>query len=147
MDGVTKKEITELTKLTPRQVQFYTEERVIRPEVDKGEGRGKVRRYSKNNVIEFLLVRELAKYNIALYTLKRIIEKVRKEVLSNVIWINERPEQKERVSLIVYDPGEKKIHFIIRTDKTADKISVKMQGYSSALVIDITNLASQLKSI
>jgi len=72
MKSYIKKEISEITGLAPRLVQFYTDEGLITPEVDKGAGRGKVRRYSKKNLFQFALIKELRDYGINIAALKQI---------------------------------------------------------------------------
>jgi hypothetical protein len=78
MKSYIKKEISEITGLAPRLVQFYTDEGLITPEVDKGAGRGKVRRYSIKNLFEFALIKELKDYGINIATLKSILGFIRK---------------------------------------------------------------------
>lgn len=60
----TKKQVSEISGLSLRLVQFYTEEGLILPEKNTGEGRGNVRRYSKRSLIDFLVIKELANYGI-----------------------------------------------------------------------------------
>jgi len=60
----TKKQISEISGLTPRLVQFYTEEGLILPKKNSGQGRGNVRRFSRRSLFDFLIVAELAKYGV-----------------------------------------------------------------------------------
>lgn len=55
-----KKRIAELTGLTERQVQFYTEQGIVTPEIDPGEGRGSTRYYSDHNVAQFMIIKGLS---------------------------------------------------------------------------------------
>ncbi len=74
METYTKKQIVELIPtLTPRQVQFYTDEGVITP-LETKSGRGNVRRYTKENLYEFAVVGYLAKIGITVSTIRNIIE-------------------------------------------------------------------------
>lgn len=77
MRGFTKKQVEEITGLAPRLVQFYTEEGVVTPEIDRGEGRGRVRRYSKNNLYEFVIIKHLTKYGLTLEALGTCVQFVR----------------------------------------------------------------------
>ncbi|NNF99250.1 MAG: MerR family transcriptional regulator [Desulfobacteraceae bacterium] len=77
MGGYTKKEVAELTALTPRLVQFYTERGVVKPHVDDGSGRGKVRRYSTNNLIEFGVIRQLVEFGITVSKISDILNLLR----------------------------------------------------------------------
>ncbi|MBW2631053.1 MAG: MerR family transcriptional regulator [Deltaproteobacteria bacterium] len=69
----TKKQISEITRLSLRLVQFYTEEGVVIPDIDEGKGRGKRRKYSCKNLTEFLLIKELSDYGITLQKIKFIM--------------------------------------------------------------------------
>ncbi|MFH1628475.1 MAG: MerR family transcriptional regulator [Pseudomonadota bacterium] len=66
----TKKQVSGITGLSPRLVQYYTERRVVYPEVDEGAGRGNVRRYSKGNVLQFSVIKALADYNVSFKTIE-----------------------------------------------------------------------------
>ena len=81
MPSYTKKQIVSKTGLTPRQVQLLTEEGIISREKmeDLGIGRGKVRRYSKDNLLEFLLCKELLGYGIRLNVIEYIMWYVSKD--------------------------------------------------------------------
>jgi DNA-binding transcriptional MerR regulator len=72
MKSYIKKELSEITGLNPRLIQFYTDEGLITPEVDKGAGRGKVRRYSVKNLLEFAIIKELNDYGLNISALKQI---------------------------------------------------------------------------
>jgi DNA-binding transcriptional MerR regulator len=68
--GYNQKKITEKTGLTPRQIQFYSEQGVVTPEVDLGEGRGKARVYSEHNMIQFLIIKNLADLGMPISKIK-----------------------------------------------------------------------------
>jgi len=72
MAGYSKGKVVELTGLSARRVQFYTEEGLVKPGHDAGEGRGSVRRYSKRNLFEFALIRQLTAYGMTLQTLRDV---------------------------------------------------------------------------
>ena len=76
----TKKKVAELTGLTPRQVQFYTEEGVVEPDPGSGKGRGSVRTYSRENVIVFLIIKELADVKAGLGFLKKLAKEVKMQL-------------------------------------------------------------------
>ena len=71
-----KTTIAERSGLTPRQVQFYTEQGIIVPEVDPGEGRGKTRLYSDHNLFQFGIVKVLVDLGLQVLHVKRIVEQV-----------------------------------------------------------------------
>jgi len=74
VEGHTKKEVAAITGLTERQVQFYTEQGVITPDVDRGEGRGKSRRYSERNVTQFLVIKSLVDLGMTVSRIREVIE-------------------------------------------------------------------------
>jgi hypothetical protein len=74
----TKKEISQRTGLTLRQVQFYTEEGLIVPE-GMGEGRGRFRKYSIGNLIDFLVIKELVNHGVTIKKIESVIGIIRKD--------------------------------------------------------------------
>jgi len=73
-NSFTKKDIHELTGISIRLVQFYTENGVITPDIDKGEGRGKARRYSRENIFEFALVKCIADHKISIGRIREVLK-------------------------------------------------------------------------
>ncbi len=65
--------IAEKTGLTVRQLQFYTEQGVVTPEIDAGEGRGKSRRYSDHNLFQFSIIKGLVELGITIRKIKEIM--------------------------------------------------------------------------
>jgi len=58
--GLTRKQISEVTGLLYKQVQILTEQCGIEPDnKEESRGQGKMRRYSINRVIDFFLAKEL----------------------------------------------------------------------------------------
>ncbi len=79
MHSFTKKQIAERTQLTERQVQFYTEQGVITPGVDRSKGRGRPRRYSEWNLSQFFVIKELVFLGVTVGRVREIIEYMEKE--------------------------------------------------------------------
>lgn len=73
MSGYTKKRIVEITGLSLRQVQFYTEQGVVTPEIDLGEGRGKTRLYSDHNLVQFMIIRGLMELGMTIGKVRPIL--------------------------------------------------------------------------
>ncbi len=76
--GFSKKEVMQMSGLTRRQVQFYTESGIVIPEVDKGVGRGKVRRYSVKNISEFRMIKKLLTLGVNLTKMREFIRDPKK---------------------------------------------------------------------
>ncbi len=73
----TKKQASEITGLPMRGIQYYTERMLVIPEVDPGEGKGQNRRYSKKNLVEFGVIKELTEYSMAFSQIKRVMHILR----------------------------------------------------------------------
>lgn len=74
--GYAKKQVSEF--IPYRLVQYYTERGVVTPETDVGEGRGKMRRYSKKNLVEFGIINELAGYGVSFSNVVKIFKLLRR---------------------------------------------------------------------
>jgi len=72
-DVFNKKRIAEITGLTERQVQFYTEQGVVTPEKGAGEGRGKTRFYSDHNLGQFMIIKALTDLGMTISKIRPII--------------------------------------------------------------------------
>ena len=75
--GYTKNQVHDLTGLSARLVQYYTERGIISPEIDEGLGRGKVRRYSKKNVVEFAILKGLSDYGMTFSIIENVFSLMR----------------------------------------------------------------------
>ncbi len=73
-DGYTKKEVSELLGITPYSIAFYSDRGLIIPEVANPRVRGAKRRYSKGNMIEFLLIKLLVKYGLQHEKIRSLFE-------------------------------------------------------------------------
>ena len=83
-NGYTKSQAAEATGLPPRMVQFYTEEGLVVPEVENRPGRGRVRKYSQKNLLEFLVLEELHKYKLAISGMGLVMAALRDKKAFNV---------------------------------------------------------------
>lgn len=74
MKTYTKKQIAErIPALTPRAIQFYTDEEVVRP-LQMKPGRGNARLYSEENLREFAVIGRLAKMGMTISVIRKVIE-------------------------------------------------------------------------
>ena len=108
MKSYTRKQIAELTGLSPRLVTFYTDEGLVTPAIDEGKGRGRVRRYSQINLFSFAMIKELSDFGIK-------IEKIR-SVFDD--WLNKHVRKdikKFETELRGDDPGRRKYLWIRKT--------------------------------
>jgi DNA-binding transcriptional MerR regulator len=72
--GYTLKEVAALTEIKPQTIAFYANEGLVVPDVDNPKGKGTTRRFSKVDMVEILLIRELAKHGVSLSIIKLVIK-------------------------------------------------------------------------
>jgi DNA-binding transcriptional MerR regulator len=75
--GFKTDEVKSITGLDTRMVTYYAEKLQIEAEVDPGEGRGKIKRYSHKNLFEFFIVKELHGYGVALKNMQELFRLLR----------------------------------------------------------------------
>ena len=81
MDNVyTSGDISEATGLSARLIQFYINEELIVPEIDNPKKRGKAKRYSLRNMMEFAILAELYACGITLQNTKTLMKFFRNEI-------------------------------------------------------------------
>lgn len=70
--GYTRKKVSKFLGMPERAINYYTERKIVEPEIDKGAGRGKVRRYSKKNIVELGILQQLTGYGASFQTVEKI---------------------------------------------------------------------------
>lgn len=138
----TKNEVGRASGLSPRLVQYYTERQVLTPGVDLGEGRGKVRRYSKKNVVEAGIIKHLADYGMTVSRVREIMAKVKNFMMFRRLFSAEGELVRNvgndwRVLLAIYDMREVEFK---QVGSAIEKIEVAMPGHRSVMIIDITEV-------
>ena len=135
-----RKEVEELTSVPARRIQFYTENGVL--SVDElRTGRGRERKYSRKNILELLVVNELAKMKVEFAEIRRIVNKLAKEYAPTFFDIDRLTNCKGGHYIHIYENGE--IHFI-KQKTTGGKVWVNMEGQLSVLIVNVTALAAQV---
>lgn len=143
----TKKEAAEVLGITPRTIHFYTDQGIIIPEKANPIGRGTTRKYSRRNLIEFLLVRELAKNGMSLEKIKNVMSELRNRYDENFLnpegtW--EEKKNRNLAKLIIYDAGSEKP--LIRASwKKA--VSLGVEDFSSAIVVKIGYFFRKMREV
>ena len=103
----TKREVSEHTGLPPRKVQFYTETGIIIPDIDDAKGKGKNRKYSFDNIIEFLMCKELTDCGVRLEIIKSILKHVAESRKRGQKWWIDRKKREETHEIVycfIYNP-------------------------------------------
>lgn len=80
--GVQKKRAVEITGLSARRVQFYVDHSVITIRVRRGgEGRGAIIEYSDDNLVDLMIIKQLADYGMTVSIIKKIISSIHSNAL------------------------------------------------------------------
>ena len=64
--GFTRKDVARLLELRPSQVQFYTDQGIVVPEISAPSGKGTRRVYSKRNFLQILITKRLVENGVPL---------------------------------------------------------------------------------
>ena len=156
----TQKEIMQKSGMAPYQIQFYVLKGVVEPEEGKGEGRGRVRRYSRENLLDFLLIKQLLSWGMTVGKIKNVLKIVKNQRATGMLGLF----TKDPCYLIIYrkddgavdiglarvpswrwsDTGQKieKVEDL-REDKPVVSFE-KMRNYSACLVVDYSALVRKV---
>ncbi|WP_020590027.1 MerR family transcriptional regulator [Desulfobacter curvatus] len=74
----TKKKVAEVTGITTQAVTHYTNEGLIEPGIEDSRGRGTAKIYSKENLLEFLIINEFKQCGFSLSIIKNIMKSLRR---------------------------------------------------------------------
>lgn len=101
----TTKEAARILNLKPVSIMHYVKEGLIVPGVANPQGKGKVRLYSRTNLVEIKLLKELVKFGMPLHNFNEIIARIR--VKNAIIKLN-RTEIENQQNLTVPEILEKR---------------------------------------
>jgi DNA-binding transcriptional MerR regulator len=162
------KEVAQILGITERTIRFYLEEDLVHPEL--GDlGRGKVRRYTRRDIILFSFIRELANHGFKIVRIAHLLETLKnysfyldpdahdEQDLKNPDkeWIdffdiNDLKDDTSRVYVVIHDiSGEPVPLFSVLDNKEKSVILTvadMMQG-PSVLIIDITGLFEKVSKL
>lgn len=145
----TKKQISEISGLSPRLVQFYTEEGLILPEKNTGEGRGNVRRFSRESLFDFLIVAELSKFGVTKVRISNFLKFLKNEhEAQNYIEFRFFEKGHWLLGYIYTTLNSNKVTTTFKTiyggkDKTSILSYDEMKNFSSMVIIDLGKLAKK----
>ena len=97
----TLKEISKILKEKPSKISYYVNKGIVIPDINNPIGRGKVRRYSLNNMLDFLIVKELSKNGITLDTIKFVLSEIPNGVKTDITCGNLKTE----IVLVINNPS------------------------------------------
>lgn len=141
----TKKQVAEAIGISLRTIQYYTDEGLLIPEIANPSGRGTSRKYSRKNLVEFLIIKELAKYGLSLGQIKGIMEKARSSNVASK-WDPEGKWAKDREArLVIYGLGTEDMK--VQMEEVGRRILSTINSYRAALVINIEDILIQIDEI
>ena len=70
-----QREISEKLNISRHTIAYYTNIGLVTPEIYNPIGRGTTRKYSRKNLLEFLLIKELGNCGVSLEKIKEILER------------------------------------------------------------------------
>ena len=133
---ITRKQVSEsLDDMTPRQVQFYSEQGLL-PDLEQSVGRGQARKYSLKDLIALAVINELANYGMTVGKLQAIMN----------TWYSVHREWWDKPSakgfLVVYggEGSQMAVDFL----PTWSAKAVDWEGYQSAVVLNFSTLLSAI---
>jgi len=131
-----------ITGMAAHQVQFYTEAGVIPPDDDSGEGRGRLRKWSKQRLFEFLILAELLRFKMKLPFVRETIEFLRS---SGATLGCESIPKDSFLSICTSATGRFDAGFGSSAPGEAILRWEDMDGYDSVVVIKLNRLLGLLK--
>jgi DNA-binding transcriptional MerR regulator len=159
MKTYSKKNVSECIGLTPRLVQFYTEEGLVTPEGErKSQGRGHKREYSKKNLFEFALIKLFSEVGLTLNAMRSIFAFLRipmpelsdlpngkKKILSMLSFFDSWESMPETGCLALYRKpnGDYWPHYYPDVSFIIEQAYLKI--YKAVIVLNVGVLFSEVK--
>jgi DNA-binding transcriptional MerR regulator len=162
-------EAADMLGIKRRTLAFYSDSEIVTPDIDPSSGRGTRRLYSKRNLLEFLIVRELNANGVRIEYMKRIIKDLREwphryrgvsesdknhEFFIRAFFDAEVTVKGGMFFLEVYNPNSEKwqgemIFIGCEMDGKSIEISQKDatgKYFESVVIINISNLRDRVKA-
>jgi DNA-binding transcriptional MerR regulator len=139
-----KTQAAEALEISARTIQFYTDQGLLIPEVANPSGRGTTRKYSRKNLVELLIIRELAGYGLSLEKIKTFMKLAQEKGLDKKWDPESKWSQDKRARLIIYNPGRENMKLRM---EAGYKILLAMDEYRGAWVINIEDIFIQVDEI
>ena len=137
-----RKEVEKITGVPARRIQFYTENGAL--SVDKlHTGRGRERKYSGENILELLVINELAKRKVEFAESKRIVREVVRKYAPSFFDIDKLARSKGGHYIYIYEDGT----VVLEKQKSTQVIRVDMRNQLSVLVLNVSALAGQVPEV
>lgn len=151
IDGFTKKRVAEITQLTERQVQYYTEREVVTPDIDLGEGRGKTRLYSHHNLVQFMIIKEMAALGMTVSKIKFLLRYCDQTSILRDYENNKLYKNAVQFYVKIFIPDDEKLPVgWIMTSDTSREHSIltpaDMTDYNKCIILNFGRIAAMASS-
>ena len=138
-----------------RTIHYYTERKIVIAEEDHGQGRGTVRRYSKKNIVELAILKQLTGYGVAFKTVESIFFLLRSPIPNKDMtkidrrgiigsWKNFKPNT--YIVLYQMDDGNFKHEMSLGVSLEAVLNKDRMDSSGSVLIINVGRIVELVKS-
>lgn len=152
MAEFTNKDVAGVIGINPRLVQYYTNQGVIVPAVGGGK-RGQSWTYSKEHLIEFGIIKEMAGYGMPLQKIKDFFEYFRKPAFGfldryrrRIIRSGEGPLDSFLICFYNAESKDIDIVFIPGTDKPMPGAK-EVEKYGSWIVINVGRIIAKVEAV
>jgi DNA-binding transcriptional MerR regulator len=143
-NSFTKKQAAEALGISPRTIQFYTDQGLLIPEVANPSGRGTTRKYSRKNLVELLIIRELANYGLSLDKIKSIMTQAQETGLAKKWDPEGKWAEDKRARFIIYGLSSDKMKLKM---EAGYRILLAMGDHRAALIINVEDIFIQVDEI
>ena len=83
-----KKEVADCLDIKPSQIQYYTDQGIVTPEIEQVAGKGKRNRYSRRNIMQILIVKKIVEHGIPLSKARAILNSIENWVNKSISLVN-----------------------------------------------------------
>ena len=166
--GYLNKQVSEITGMNPQTIAYYSNHGIVLPSIDKGKGRGSNRLYSRQDILKFLLIKELSSHGLSLERIKIVFSDLERmsdfgSIFDGLMDIADPAlawsSQPSRLFLILSSTGSENIkagivsvdmneYYGMPQELLEDKIDLKkfpvnIADHKSVLILDITELCQK----
>ena len=147
MEGFTKKQAVMLSGLTERQVQFYTDRRIIVTEVADSTGTGKKRLYSKHNILQMHIVKTLADQGVTIDRVRVILKYIENDGMIRQYEERQLHDQniKMHIKIIKKDDGRLEARYEMQPGGTCAVPMEEAEGSDMIILLNFGRIASRTK--
>ena len=141
-----RKEVEKITEIPARRIQFYSESGLLHL-AETSPGRGRERRYTKENILELLIIKELAKYRVELAEIKRIMIELPGKLWPDFFKVDSGKKRHTERFITIFDDGRVSYGAVNRRYQTTfDKSTgAGKEDFVSVLIVNVSKLAEQIQ--